>query len=136
MPQATPEVTIEIAAIGWDILVTVRIKSPYETRLAAKDEAEVMINDIGEMPLDYTVYHQAGWRGTDEKGQVLFTYDQYPWLEGYNGIAGANRLHVIARLMWQAETAVVKEMRIGTETWTDPPAAFEGSMGFPSESEW
>ena len=48
MPQATPEVTIEIAAIGWDILVTVRIKTPYETRLAAKDEAEVMINDIAD----------------------------------------------------------------------------------------
>ena len=138
MPVADPVLTVDVAAIGWDVLVSVDIREGVTARPARAGEVEVILYDIGEIILDRTVYNQTGRVKTNAQGRVRFNYSAYPWLVGYDGVWGANRVSLSARLVGVTpEIVVVKDLRLGTTSWEDPPSDEEagvvegGVRGFP-----
>lgn len=120
MPIAEPELTLDIHETPWDVLITVNIRQAGTTRRAGFREAECKILDIGEVPADRYVYNETHWARTNENGQMLFHYSEFPWLGGYDGLAGANRISVWVRLTDRPEVETSKDVRLGTTTWTNP----------------
>lgn len=119
MSLATPTLTLVFAVTKWDVRVTVKISIAGVSRPAEAGEVEVRIRDTGE-GLDYTVYHQTPYVKTNGNGQVRFNNSSYSWLVGFDGMFGANRMYIDARLVADPTVAAEKHMLLGRTTWKNP----------------
>ena len=116
---ATPEITLTVLGTDWDVEVSVMVNMAGETRPAKADEVESRIRDTGE-GFDYKIYNQTPWWKTDASGKVYFDHETYPWLVGFNGAMGANRMYIDARLTGAPEVSAEKHMLLGRTGWSDP----------------
>ena len=121
MALATPTLTLTVTATKWDVRVTVNVEIAGETRTAKAGEVEVQILDIGE-GLDYRTYNSTLYVDTDGNGQTRFNNSSYPWLVGYDGLWGANRFQINARLTADPSVLTYKYILLGMTGWSNPNA--------------
>lgn len=133
MPIADVRLSLELAAVPWSLNVFVTVIVAGQERIARDHEVECKILDIGEVFADRTVYHETPWRDTMGDGRATFIHDEFPWIEGYDGLAGANRLSIWVRIKDRPEIEMSKDIRLGTTTWTNPTS---GSGESPWVNSW
>lgn len=114
-------ITPTLSGVPWVVNVDVLIApagQPENTRPAEDGEVEVKLLDIGELPGDWIVYHETPWILTFG-GMVPFNVTDYSWIVGYDGVIGANRMGIVARLTADPLVSTTLVIRLGTESWTD-----------------
>ncbi len=119
MPIADVPITLEVFGSGWVVNVDVTVELPNENPRPAQDgEAEVKFLDIGEIP-GIEIFHETPWRITVQ-GRVPFNVTEFPWIVGYDGIVGANRMQIQARLTAHPEIYIQRDILLGEDSWTWP----------------